>query len=147
MQTPTDITRTASVHWEGDVSRGKGTITAESGYVTADYSFGTRFSGDPGTNPEELLAAAHAACFTMALSLALTRDGHPPASIDTKASVLLRRDDQSVMIPKINLTTTVTAPGVDPEEFQRLAKGAKQNCPISRALNAVEIELEARLNP
>ena len=83
----------------------------------------------------------------MALSLALTRDGHPPTSIDTKAGVLLRRDDQSVMIPKINLTTTVTAPGVDADEFQRLAKGAKQNCPISRALNAVEIELEARLNP
>jgi osmotically inducible protein OsmC len=147
MQTPTDVTRTASVHWEGDVSRGKGTVTAESGFVTADYSFGTRFSGDPGTNPEELLAASHAACYTMALSLALTRDGHPPTSIDTKAAVLLRRDDQGVMIPRIDLTTTVTAPGVDADEFQRLAKGAKENCPISRALHAVEIELDARLNP
>ena len=147
MQTPTDVTRTASVHWEGDVSRGKGTVTAESGFVTADYSFGTRFSGDPGTNPEELLAAAHAACFTMAMSLALTRDGHPPTAIDTKASVHLHRDAQGVTIPRIDLLTTVTAPGVDADEFQRLAKGAKENCPVSRALHAVEIELEARLNP
>jgi osmotically inducible protein OsmC len=147
MQTPTDVTRTATVHWEGDVARGKGTVKAESGFVTADYSFGTRFSGDPGTNPEELLAAAHASCFTMALSLALTRDGHPPASIDTKAAVHLHRDDQGVTIPRIDLTTTVTAPGVDADEFQRLAKGAKQNCPVSRALNTVEIELDARLNP
>jgi osmotically inducible protein OsmC len=147
MQTPTDLTRSASVHWEGDVAHGKGTVTAESGFVTAGYSFGTRFSGDPGTNPEELLAAAHAACFTMALSLALTRDGHPPTSIDTTAGVRLHRDDQGVTIPRIDLTTTVTAPGVDADEFQRLAKGAKQNCPVSRALNAVEIELDARLNP
>jgi lipoyl-dependent peroxiredoxin len=147
MQTPTDVTRTASVHWEGDIARGKGTVTAESGFVTADYSFGTRFSGDPGTNPEELLAAAHAACFTMAMSLALTRDGHPPTAIDTKASVHLHRDEQGVSIPRIDLMTTVTAPGVDADEFQRLAKGAKENCPVSRALNAVEIELDARLNP
>ena len=145
MQPPDDITRTATVHWEGDVSRGKGTITAESGQVTAGYSFGTRFSNEPGTNPEELLAASHAACFTMALSLALTRDGHPPAAIDTKASVHLKRDGQGFMISRIDLTTTVTAPGVDAEEFQRLAKGAKQNCPISRALNSVEIELDAQL--
>lgn len=147
MQTPTDLTRTASVHWEGDVSRGKGTVTAESGFVTAGYSFGTRFSGDPGTNPEELLAAAHASCFTMALSLALTRAGHPPTSIDTKAGVHLHRDDQGVTIPRIDLTTTVTAPGVEADEFQQLANGAKQNCPVSRALSAVEIALDARLNP
>ena len=147
MQTPTDVTRTASVHWEGDVARGKGTVTVESGFVTADYSFGTRFSGDPGTNPEELLAASHAACFTMAMSLALTREGHPPDSIDTKAAVHLHRDDQGVSIPRINLTTTVKAAGIDADEFQRLAKGAKENCPISRALHSVEIELEARLNP
>jgi lipoyl-dependent peroxiredoxin len=147
MQPPDEITRTASVHWEGDVSRGKGTIAAESGQVTAGYSFGTRFSNEPGTNPEELLAASHAACFTMALSLALTRDGHPPAAIDTKAGVHLHRDGQGFVISRIDLATTVTAPGVDAEQFQRLAKGAKENCPISRALNAVEIELDARLNP
>ncbi len=147
MQPPDEITRTADVHWEGNISHGKGTIKAESGLVTAGYSFGTRFSNEPGTNPEELLAASHAACFTMALTLALTRDGHPPTAIDTKASVHLKRDGQGFAIPRIDLSTTVTAPGVDADEFQRLAKGAKENCPISRALNAVEIELDARLNP
>jgi osmotically inducible protein OsmC len=83
----------------------------------------------------------------MALSLALTRDGHPPSAIDTKAAVHLRRDGQGFAIPRIDLTTIVTAAGVDADEFQRLAKGAKENCPISRALNAVEIELDAQLNP
>jgi len=147
MQTPADIVRSASVHWEGDVSRGKGTITAESGYVTASYSFGTRFSNDPGTNPEELLAASHAACFTMALSLALTREGHPPEAIDTSARVHLRRENQGFDVPTIELSTTVKAAGLDDAEFQRLAKGAKENCPISRALRATEIVLTAKLNP
>ena len=147
MHIPDDIVRSASVHWEGDVSHGKGTITAESGYVTAGYSFGTRFSGDPGTNPEELLAASHAACFTMALSLALTREGHPPESIDTTARVHLRRENQGFDVPSIELSTTVKTTGLDEEEFQLLAKGAKENCPISRALRATEIDLTATLNP
>jgi osmotically inducible protein OsmC len=147
MQPPDDIVRAASVHWEGDISRGKGTITAESGYVTAGYSFGTRFSNDPGTNPEELLAASHAACFTMAMSLALTREGHPPESIDTTARVHLRRENQGFDVPTIELNTAVKASGIDEEEFQRLAKGAKENCPVSRALRAVEIAMTATLNP
>jgi osmotically inducible protein OsmC len=147
MQTPDDIARTASVHWDGDVSRGKGTITTESGFVTAGYSFGTRFSGDPGTNPEELLAASHASCFTMALSLALTREGHPPTAIDTTARVHLRREHGGFDVPLIELSTTATAPGLDADEFQRLAKGAKENCPISKALRSVEVTLEAKLNP
>jgi lipoyl-dependent peroxiredoxin len=147
MQTPDDIVRSSSVHWEGDVSRGKGEITTESGFVKAGYSFGTRFSGDPGTNPEELLAASHAACFTMALSLALTREGHPPESIDTTARVHLRRENQGFDVPTVELTTNVKTSGLDPDEFQRLAKGAKENCPISRALRAVEISLTANLNP
>lgn len=147
MQTPTDIARSASVHWEGDTARGKGTVTAESGKVTADYSFGTRFSGEPGTNPEELLAASHAACFTMALSLALTRAGHPPVSLDTTARVHLRVAGTSVDVPRIELATTAVVPGLDADEFQKLAVGAKENCPISKALKAVEITLDARLNP
>jgi len=147
MQTPDDIARTASVHWDGDVSRGKGTITTGSGFVTAGYSFGTRFSGDPGTNPEELLAASHASCFTMALSLALTREGHPPTAIDTTATVHLKREHGGFDVPLIELTTTATAPGLDADEFQRLANGAKENCPISKALHSVEIRLEAKLNP
>jgi osmotically inducible protein OsmC len=147
MQTPDDIARTASVHWEGDISRGKGTITAESGTVTATYSFGTRFSNEPGTNPEELLAASHAACFTMALTLGLTRAGHPPASVDTTARVHLRREGQGFDVPLIELTTTASASGIDAEQFKQIADGAKAQCPISRALRAIEIRLEAKLNP
>ena len=147
MQTPDDIVRSASVHWEGNISHGKGEIATESGFVKAGYSFGTRFSGDPGTNPEELLAASHAACFTMALSLALTREGHPPESIDTTARVHLRREGQGFDVPRIELTANVKTSGIDEDEFQRLAKGAKENCPISRALRAVEIALTANLNP
>jgi lipoyl-dependent peroxiredoxin len=147
MRTPDDITRTATVHWEGDTARGKGSIATESGFVKADYSFGTRFSGDPGTNPEELLAAAHAACFTMAMSLYLTRAGHPPASVDTTAHVHLKREAKGMDIPLIALTTTVSAPGLEPERFQQLAAEAKASCPLSRALRAVEITLDARLNP
>ena len=146
MQIP-DIARTAAVHWEGDISRGKGSIATESGKVAADYSFGTRFSGEPGTNPEELLGASHAACYTMALTLALTRAGHPPTAIDTTARVHLRQAGNSVDIPLIELATTVSAAGLDPAEFQRLAAAAKENCPLSKALRSVEITLEAKLNP
>ncbi len=146
VNTPDDIARTASVHWEGDIARGKGTIAAESGQVTAGYSFGTRFSNEPGTNPEELLAASHAACFTMALTLALSRAGHPPAAIDTTARVHLRRAGQGFDVPLIELKTTATAAGLDADQFQQLAAAAKENCPISRALRSVEIVLDATLN-
>jgi osmotically inducible protein OsmC len=145
MNTPEDIARTASVHWTGDIARGRGSITTQSGLVTADYSFGTRFLGDPGTNPEELLAASHASCFTMALSLALTRAGHPPASIDTQAEVHLHRSAEGFDVSKIALTTTVVADGLDQAAFQQLASGAKAGCPISKALKAVEITLAATL--
>ena len=147
MQTPEDIQRTASVHWDGDVAHGKGTITTESRLVTAGYSFGTRFSNEPGTNPEELLAASHAACFSMALSAAMTRAGHPPTTVDTTAKVHLHREGAGFDIPRIELVTTVTAAGVSAEDFAALAAGAKENCPISRALRAVEITLDAKLNP
>ena len=146
MNVPDDIARTATVHWEGDIARGKGHIDTQSGKVSADYSFGTRFSGDPGTNPEELLAASHAACFSMALSLALTRAGHPPTAIDTTARVHLRREGEGFDVPLIELTTRVSAPGVDDAAFAELAQSAKANCPISRALRAVEIVLDAKLN-
>ena len=146
MQTPDDIARTASVHWEGDIARGKGTIKAESGKVDANYSFGTRFSGDPGTNPEELLAASEAACFTMALSSELTRAGHPPTAVDTSARVHLSRIEGGFEISRIELKTAVSAPGVDAATFEKLAKGAKEGCPISKALKAVDIVLDATLN-
>lgn len=146
MQTP-DIARTATVHWEGDIARGKGTIEAESGTVSAGYSFNTRFSNEPGTNPEELLAASHASCFTMALTLGLSRAGHPPSSVDTSAKVHLQRVGEGFDITHIELSTTVTAPGIDAAEFQQIAAGAKANCPISKALRAVETTLDAKLNP
>src|ERR1700730_2920923 len=111
MTNTTEIVRTADVRWEGDVAHGRGTIATESGKVAAEYSFGTRFSGDPGTNPEELLAASHAACFTMALSGELTRAGHPPKTIDTKAFVHLQRTNDGYEIPSIELTVTAAADG------------------------------------
>ncbi len=147
MNVPEDIARTATVHWEGDIARGRGHIDTQSGKVAADYSFGTRFSGDPGTNPEELLAASHAACFSMALSLGLTRAGHPPQSIDTTARVHLHRQGEGFEVPRIELATRVAAAGLDPAAFAEIAEGAKANCPISRALRAVEIVLDAQLEP
>jgi osmotically inducible protein OsmC len=140
-----EIVRTASVHWDGDVAHGRGAIATESGKVQAEYSFGTRFSGDPGTNPEELLAASHAACFTMALSAELTRAGHPPTSIDSNAKVHLQRIEGGYEIPAIELTTTAVAAGVSEDEFQKLATSAKENCPLSRALRAVTITMHATL--
>ncbi|MBD5657005.1 MAG: OsmC family protein [Candidatus Eremiobacteraeota bacterium] len=140
------IVRSASIHWEGDVAHGRGSIATESGKVKADYSYGTRFSGDPGTNPEELLAASHAACLTMALSAVLTRAGKPPTSIDTKASVALQQISGGFEIPSIDLTLEAVVPGVSDDEFQRLATEAKESCPLSRALRAVPITLTATLH-
>lgn len=140
-----DIRRTAAVRWDGDVAHGKGTITTQSGKVEATYSFGTRFSGDPGTNPEELLAASHAACFTMALSAVLTRAGTPPASIDTTAAVHLHRNGATFTISAIELTTNAVVAGLDDAAFQPLAGEAKASCPLSTALSAVPISLIATL--
>jgi osmotically inducible protein OsmC len=145
MTTAQTLVRSADIHWEGDVAHGRGSIATESGKVKADYSFGTRFSSDPGTNPEELLAASHAACFTMALSSALTRAGHPPTSIDTQAQVTLERVDTGYEIPSIALSTIATVPGLQNDEFQRLATQAKETCPLSKALRAVPLTMEAML--
>jgi lipoyl-dependent peroxiredoxin len=147
MSTTQEIVRSATIHWDGDVAHGRGTIATASGKVQAEYSFGTRFSGDPGTNPEELLAASHAACFTMALSAELTRAGHPPTSIDSQARVHLQKAGAGYEIPAIELTTNALVPGISAEEFQRLAAAAKENCPLSRALRAVPITLNAVLLP
>lgn len=143
MQPADDIARTASVAWTGDVAKGHGTITTGSGKINADYSFGTRFSSEPGTNPEELLAASHAACFTMALSATLTRAGHAPTSIDTSAKVHLHRAGAGFEIPSIESTTHAVVPGILDDEFQQLATQAKETCPISRALRSVPITLNA----
>ncbi len=145
MNVPDDITRKATVHWEGDIARGHGKIDGESGKVSANYSFGTRFAKEPGTNPEELLAASHSACFTMALTLGLTRSGHPPQAVDTSAAVTLAKDGEGFTITHIALETAVSASGLDASTLAQIAQNAKENCPISKALAAVEISLTAKL--
>ncbi|HEY1728972.1 MAG TPA: OsmC family protein [Candidatus Baltobacteraceae bacterium] len=145
MATDTQIVRKANIHWEGDIAHGRGKISTESGKVAAEYSFGTRFSGEPGTNPEELLGASHAACFTMALSAELTRAGHAPKSINTAALVHLEKAGDGYEIPSIELTTNVSADGLSDADFQKLAVQAKENCPLSKALRAVPISLKATL--
>jgi osmotically inducible protein OsmC len=142
-----DIARTASVKWEGDVAKGHGSIVTGSGKVSATYSFGTRFSGDPGTNPEELLGASHAACFTMALSAALTRAGHAPTSIETTATVHLQANGASFDVSHIELVTTALVAAISEAEFSALAADAKSTCPISKALASVPISLQATLTP
>ncbi|HZJ26280.1 MAG TPA: OsmC family protein [Acidimicrobiia bacterium] len=137
--------RTAQAHWEGPVKEGRGTIAVESGAFSADYSFGARFESEAGTNPEELLGAAHAGCFTMALALGLTEAGHPPARIDTTARVAIEKGPSGFHIPHIELRTEAEVPGIDAGAFNELAEGAKANCPVSKALAATEISLEAKL--
>lgn len=143
MHVPEDISRSAKVHWEGDVAKGHGTITTGSGKITANYSFGTRFAGEPGTNPEELLGAALAACFTMALDATLTRGGHSPTAIDTTVKVHLHRQDGAFAIPSIEITTVAVVGGVLDDEFQHLAMQAKDSCPIGKALHTVPMTLNA----
>lgn len=133
--------RTATAHWEGDLRSGSGSMRLGSGAFEGPYSFKTRFEGAPGTNPEELLGAAHAGCFSMALSLGLTKAGKPPKSIDTKAVVHL----ENLGITKIDLTTRVDAPGLSAADFQAMADDAKANCIVSKALAAVPITLQATL--
>ena len=133
--------RTATAHWEGDLRSGSGSMRLGSGAFEGPYSFKTRFEGAPGTNPEELLGAAHAGCFSMALSLGLTKAGKPPTSIDTKAVVILEGLD----ITRIDLSTRAVVPGLSAAEFQAMADDAKANCIVSKALRAVPITLQATL--
>jgi len=135
-------TRTSTARWEGTVREGSGTMRLGSGAYEGSYSYVSRFETCPGTNPEELIAAAHAGCFSMALSSALTKAGHAPTSIETSAAVHL---DLPPAITKIELTTTAEVPGIDESEFMKLAEDAKANCPVSKALSAVEITLSATL--
>jgi len=125
------------------VAKGHGTIKTGSGIVTADYSFGTRFAAEPGTNPEELLAASYAACFTMALDATLTRAGHSPTSINTNCKVHLHRQDGAFVIPSIELTTVAVVGGVLDDEFAHLAQTAKESCPIGKLLHTVPTTLNA----
>jgi len=137
--------RTANAQWNGDLKSGKGNISTASGVLTqTPYSFGTRFEEGKGTNPEELLAAAHAGCFTMALSLMLTKAGHPPTSVETTATVNLDKVGEGFSIVGIDLVTKGQVPGADDAVFKRLANEAKEGCIVSRALK-VPMTLEATL--
>ena len=138
--------RTADARWEGSLQEGHGTMHMASGSYEGPYSFQSRFEEGDGTNPEELIAAAHAGCFSMALSADLGRAGHDAERVETTATVHLDKVDQGFGITRIVLDTRATVPGLDDDEFQRIAEGAKQNCPVSRALAAVDsIELNAAL--
>ena len=137
--------RASTAVWEGDIMGGKGTMTIGSGAWTGPYSFKSRFEDGAGTNPEELIAAAHAGCYSMALSGALGRNSTPPKKIETKATVDLIKDEAGFRISKIHLTTTASVPGLDAAKFQEIAETAKKNCPVSKALAAAEILLDAKL--
>jgi osmotically inducible protein OsmC len=137
--------RSASARWEGALKGGAGTMKMQSGAYEGKYSFGSRFEEDPGTNPEELIAAAHAGCFSMALSGALGRAGFEPESIETTAKVHIEKGEAGFSITRIELHTQARVPGIDQGAFLEQAEGAKANCPVSKALAAVQIDLEATL--
>jgi len=140
------ISRHATAHWEGDLKSGQGRLsTPQSGLMeNTRYAFNTRFGDEKGTNPEELIAAAHAGCFTMALSAGLTEAGHPPTRLDTRAEVDLSMDG-APSLSQIRLKVSADVPGIDDAKFQAIAEDAKKNCPVSKALSAVPISLEAVL--
>ena len=137
--------KTASAVWQGDLKSGKGTISTQSGALKDNpYGFNTRFEGAPGTNPEELIGAAHAGCFSMAFSMMLGEAGLTPERIDTTAEVSLEKLDQGFTITAIALTMKAKVPGASEEQFQQIANNAKEGCPVSRVLNA-QISLNASL--
>ncbi|MBV9924383.1 MAG: OsmC family protein [Acidobacteria bacterium] len=137
--------RTGSAVWQGGIRDGKGTVSTESGVLDgAQYSFSTRFEDGKGTNPEELLAAAHAGCFSMALSKQLNDAGFTADSINTTAAVRLEKTDAGFSITKVHLDVTARVPGADQAAFETAANNAKAGCPVSRLFNA-EITLDAKL--
>jgi osmotically inducible protein OsmC len=140
-------TRHASATWTGDLRSGKGTFSGESGAVGGEYSFGTRFGDAQGTNPEELLAAADAACFSMALSGALQKAGMTPEKIETKAACTIEKVGDGFKITRMKLDCTARVPGADRDAFKDVAEATKSACPVSTALMGnVDIELDARLD-
>lgn len=139
-------TRNGSAEWRGDLKGGSGTVKVGDGVFEGAYSFSSRFEEGEGTNPEELLAAAHAGCFAMALSLILGEDGHTPESLRAQAKAQLRNVDGAPTITRIDLEVEGSVPGIDEDAFRSYAEKAKAGCVVSRALAGVpEIELQARL--
>ena len=141
------ISRYATAHWEGDLKSGKGRLnTPQSGLLDGTrYGFNSRFGDEKGTNPEELIAAAHAGCFTMALSAKLAEAGFPPTSLDSRADVDLSMDG-GPQLSQIRLKVKAVVPGMDEARFRAVAEDAKQNCPVSKALSAVPVSLETEFS-
>jgi osmotically inducible protein OsmC len=137
--------RSSEAVWEGDLESGRGTMKIGSGAWEGPYSFKSRFENGAGTNPEELIAAAHAGCYSMALSAALGKAGKPPKRVQTKAKVDLRKVEGGFSISTIHLATTANVPGIDNAKFQEIAEQAKKNCPVSKVLSGAEISLDAKL--
>jgi lipoyl-dependent peroxiredoxin len=138
--------RNGSAEWHGSIKDGSGSMTVGDGVFRGAFSFGSRFGEDAGTNPEQLIAAAHAGCFTMALSNILTSAGNPPESLQTSARIELRNVEGAPTLTRIDLDTEGRVPGIGPGQFQQYADEAKRNCPVSRALAGVgEITLTAKL--
>jgi lipoyl-dependent peroxiredoxin len=136
------ITRTATARYEGMGKEGMGHVSTQSGVLSDQrYGFGTRFEDEPGTNPEELVAAAHASCFTMALSFALAKEGIAGGNLETTAKVKLEKEGEGFRVSRSDLSLTASVPGIDEARFRALAEGAKANCPISKLLDA-EMDLE-----
>lgn len=140
--------RNATAGWQGTLREGKGSMSFGSGDYAyrGPYSFVSRFEEGEGTNPEELIGAALAGCFSMALSGDLGKAGYDPVSVRTEAEVHLERVDDAPTITRIQLNTAVEVEGINDDEFQEIAQGAKKNCPVSRALGTVNIELDASLS-
>lgn len=138
-------TRSSSARWQGNLKDGAGTLALGSGSYEGSYTFVSRFESGKGTNPEELIAAAHAACYSMALSNMLSQAGFTPTSVETSAAVHLEKGDGGFAISRIELTTRGDVPGIDAAEFEKHSEAAKAGCPVSKALAAVEITLDATL--
>ena len=140
------MNKTASAHWQGNLKQGKGTVSTQSGALKQNpYGFNTRFEDTPGTNPEELIGAAHASCFSMAFSMLLGEENFTPDSIDTQATVTLEKQDNGFAITAIHLSMTARIPGIEQSMFDTIAQKAKSGCPVSKVLNAT-ITLEATLH-
>jgi osmotically inducible protein OsmC len=138
-------TRNAEAEWNGSIMEGNGKMRLGSGAFEGAYSFRSRMEDAGGTNPEELIGAAHAGCFSMALSAALGRNGFAPKSIATKAAVKFEKVGEGFAITRIDLATTADVPGIDDAKFQEIAAAAKEGCPVSKALAGTEINLQATL--
>ena len=139
------VARKADAEWQGDLRSGKGRVSLGSGAFSGSYSFPSRFEAGEGTNPEELIGAAHAGCFSMALAAGLTAAGHAPESIRTTATVHLEKQDGGFAITRIELATQARVLGIEAPAFAEQAQKAKENCPLSKALAGTTIELDAQL--